>query len=64
MAAERPHLLQREADGPLERVSTDEIMPLVVAHSFHDGIAFFPECHDCQIARDAGKYPHWFPVGE
>lgn len=62
MANAQPHFLQREPDGPLESVSTEEIASLVVAHAFHDGIAYFSNCPDCLLAREAGLYPNWFPL--
>ena len=59
---DKPHFLQRQPRGPLEPASTAEITPLVAAHSWHDGIAFFPECQECQTAKAEGRYPHWFPA--
>lgn len=50
----KPHFI----DG--KPASTQEIVPVVLPHATHDGIAFFASCQDCQDAKANGRYPHWF----
>jgi hypothetical protein len=56
---DKPHLIDRGRG--LEPASTGEIAAAVQAHAWHNGIAFFSSCAECQKAKERGDYPHWFP---
>lgn len=43
---DKPHSI----DG--KPASTEEIVPVVAQHAVHQGIAFFPDCPECQKERD------------